>query len=407
MKRTWTAGTWRGAIGGLAVGLALLAAGVAHADVGGWDYLVDKLVADGVPRERAVRTFSDPRMPAFDGLPFGLDPREPTSRYRNFRTAAAAQAARRCYDQHLEVLRAAEVTHGVPGTVVAAIMYVETGCGRNVGTSRILHRLARLAMANEPANLRWNIERHGAGDPVTVERVRARGRYLEDTFYPEVLATFAVADRLQYDPLEIRGSGSGAFGNPQFLPTSYLKHGRDGDGDGHVDLFSTADAASSCARYLASFGWTPTSTDAEKRRVIWHYNRSDAYVDTVLLLAQRIDDPDAQMAAQQPAPKRRAAAAKKAPTATTKRSAQKTGAAKAASAPASAKSAGKTASAKPASAKPAPARTAPAKAAPAKSNTAKSAARTAPNAGARAGGASARSAKKAPAAPSKTASATP
>lgn len=314
MGRTRVAGTWRRRLGGLAAVLALLVGGSARADVGGWDYLVDKLVADGVPRERAVRTFADPRMPPFDGLPFGLDPREPTSRYRNFRTAAAAQAARRCYLQHAEVLRTAEATHGVPGSVVAAIMYVETGCGRNVGSSRILHRLARLAMANEPANLRWNIDRHGADDAVTVERVRARGRYLEDTFYPEVLATFAVADRLQYDPLEIRGSGSGAFGNPQFLPTSYLKHGHDGDGDGHVDLFSTPDAANSCARYLAAFGWTPESTDADKRRVIWHYNRSDAYVDTVLLLASRIENPDAQVAAPRPATRRpvaRRATAKK------------------------------------------------------------------------------------------------
>jgi membrane-bound lytic murein transglycosylase B len=285
-------GRWARVRRGVAVLCAVLASGVARADVGGWDYLIDKLVADGVPRDRVVRTFSDPRMPAFDGLPFGLDPREPTARYRNFRTEAAAQAARRCYYEHADVLRAAEAKHGVPGSVVAAIMYVETGCGRNVGTSRILHRLARLAMANEPANLRWNIERHGADDPVTVERVRARARYLEDTFYPEVLATFGVADRLQCDPLDIRGSGSGAFGNPQFLPTSYLKHGHDADGDGYVDLFSIPDAASSCARYLASFGWTPTSTDAEKRRVIWHYNRSDAYVDTVLLLANRIDNPD-------------------------------------------------------------------------------------------------------------------
>jgi membrane-bound lytic murein transglycosylase B len=301
--------------------VALSAAGV-RAQVGGWDYLIDKLVADGVPRDRAVRTFSDPRMPAFDGLPFGLDPREPTARYRNFRTEAAAQAARRCYAQHADVLTAAERTHGVPGTVVAAIMYVETGCGRNLGSSRILHRLARLAMANEPANLRWNIERHAAAaDGVTAERVRTRARYLEDTFYPEVLATFAVADRLRYDPLEIRGSGSGAFGNPQFLPSSYMKHGDDGDGDGYVDLFRTPDAAASCARYLASFGWTPASTDADKRRVIWHYNRSDAYVDTVLLLANRIQDPDYQVAAARPAATRRTVARRKATAKTTARKA--------------------------------------------------------------------------------------
>ena len=48
----------------------------------GWRYLVDKLAADGVPRAEAVAVFTDPRMPAFDGLPFNLEPREVLGRYR-------------------------------------------------------------------------------------------------------------------------------------------------------------------------------------------------------------------------------------------------------------------------------------------------------------------------------------
>jgi len=150
-------------------------------------------------------------------------------------------------------------------------------------------------MANEPKNLEMNIARNstlkGVRDAVLEQRTRDRAKYLEDLFYPEVRATFEIADRQQIDPLDIRGSGSGAFGYPQFLPTSYLRHGVDGDGDGVVSLYDVSDAASSAAHYLAVYGWKPGISQAEKRQVIWHYNRSEAYIDTVLGLAARIDAP--------------------------------------------------------------------------------------------------------------------
>jgi hypothetical protein len=161
----------------------------------------------------------------------------------------------------------------------------------------ILQRLARLAMANEPANLRRNLARHApGGDPEVEARVHDRARYLEDTFYPEVHGVFLVAERLHVDPLALHGSGSGAFGEPQFLPTSYLEHGADGDGDGRVDLYDSADAALSCASFLKAKGWHDGLSAAERRRVIWAYNRSDAYIDTVLAVARAIDRPAAATA---------------------------------------------------------------------------------------------------------------
>ena len=97
---------------------------------------------------------------------------------------------------------------------------------------------------------------------------RWRSQTLEDMFYPEVKATFDVAVRLQTDPLEIRGSGSGAFGIPQFLPRSYLWFGVDGDRDGRVSLYDPEDAIPSCARYLQHYGWSPEMSRDGQRRVI-------------------------------------------------------------------------------------------------------------------------------------------
>ena len=268
--------------------LALVSAAEAAEDHHGWGYLVDKLIADGVEPARVVAAFEDPRMEPFDGLEFGLAPHEPRSLYLGFLRAPSIAAARRCRATHADVIAGAAGTYGVSANVVAAILHVETGCGQRTGSSMILYRLARLAMANEPANLRANVDRLAEGDPVIEERVRARGRYLEETFYPEVRAAFELADRLGVDPLSLRGSSSGALGDPQFLPTNYLRYGTDADGDGRVDLFDISDAAASCARYLAAQGWRPGISEAQQRDVIWRYNRSEAYVDTILSLARRI-----------------------------------------------------------------------------------------------------------------------
>lgn len=257
----------------------------------GWIHMVDMLAGDGVSRARAARAFADPRMPAFDGLLFGLNPREPRSMYRGFLRDSSMVQAERCAAAHAGELRAAERLHRVDGAVIAAIMHVETHCGRNTGRSMVLHRLARLAMANEPRNVARNLARNtrnGVIEPEVAERVRDRARYLEGVFYPQVVATFEIARQQGFDPLALRGSGAGAFGFVQFLPLNYVAFGTDADGDGRVSLYEPADATASAARFLASYGWKNNLTHEKKRQVIWHYNRSDAYIDTVLAIASRI-----------------------------------------------------------------------------------------------------------------------
>ena len=44
-------------------------------------------------------------------------------------------------------------------------------------------------------------------------------------------------------------------------------------------------------RYLKENGWHPGIDRAQKRRVIWTYNRSTPYIDTVLALADRLPQP--------------------------------------------------------------------------------------------------------------------
>ncbi len=56
---------------------------------------------------------------------------------------------------------------------------------------------------------------------------------------------------------DLRGSWAGAMGHTQFIPTSYLAHAVDFDGDGRRDIWSDdpTDALASAAAYLRDAGW--------------------------------------------------------------------------------------------------------------------------------------------------------
>ena len=58
---------------------------------------------------------------------------------------------------------------------------------------------------------------------------------------------------------EFYGSWAGAFGNFQFMPTTYAAYAVDADGDGNKDIInSLPDAFSSAANYLSKMGWDET-----------------------------------------------------------------------------------------------------------------------------------------------------
>ncbi len=274
--------------------LGLLAASVAPAEARsrwrGWDWLVEKLIAEGVDAQEVKAVFSDPRLPPFEGMSFSPAPVESAWRYRLILRPETVRLARRCLAAHRTVLDRVERQTSIPASLLASLLTVETRCGQNFGREVIFYRLARLAMANEPGNLAENAARLCGEEcsPDLESQVRSRARYLENTFFPEVKACFSVARQLGVPVLELRGSSAGAFGWAQFLPTSYLRFGRDGNGDGRVDLFQIEDAALSAAEYLRAHGWHRRATSAEKRAALWAYNRSTAYGEAVLALAERL-----------------------------------------------------------------------------------------------------------------------
>ena len=75
-----------------------------------------------------------------------------------------------------------------------------------------------------------------------------------------------------------------AVGPMQFIPSTWRRWARDGNGDRVQDPNNIYDAASAAAHYLCASG--PMRTDDEMRRGFLSYNHSDSYATTVLNYAK-------------------------------------------------------------------------------------------------------------------------
>lgn len=175
----------------------------------------------------------DPRVIALDRRQPGADPNAPVPDFEPYRRrhvdAARIARGREIYQAQRARLVAIERATGVPEAVMVAIWGHETNYGSVTGSFDLPRALATLAY-------------------------EGRRRAL---FSGEFLAVIEMIDRGV--PRErLKGSWAGATGNPQFLPSAYLRLARDGDGDGRADIWaSDADTLASIANYLVDAGWRP------------------------------------------------------------------------------------------------------------------------------------------------------
>ena len=140
------------------------------------------------------------------------------------------------WQAHADTLARAEREFGVPAAIIIGIIGVETIYGRDIGNFRVIDALATLSFDFPEAH------------PRAAER-RA-------FFRNELEQLLSLAQRTGTDPASLRGSYAGAMGLPQFMPSSWVRHAIDFDGDGRVDLYqSPADVIGSVANYFKACGW--------------------------------------------------------------------------------------------------------------------------------------------------------
>ena len=132
---------------------------------------------------------------------------------------------------HDATLRAVEERFGVNRHVVAAVWGVETDYGRATGRNFLPHALTTMVCKND---------------------------HRTDFWRKQLIAALKLVERGDLQLEKLYGSWAGAFGQTQFIPTTYEHFAVDFDGDGKRDLVDNIpDALGSTANYLLKNGWQP------------------------------------------------------------------------------------------------------------------------------------------------------
>ncbi|WP_405241336.1 lytic murein transglycosylase [Lentisalinibacter salinarum] len=145
-------------------------------------------------------------------------------------TEERVQRGREMLNRHRDTLMTAQRRYGVPAHYLVAFWGLETNFGSYYGKIPVPDALATLACDAR------------------------RGPF----FTEELIAALRIVDAGDIAPERMVGSWAGAMGNFQFLPSVFLRHAIDADGDGRRDLWhSTEDAILSAANFLQGLGWQP------------------------------------------------------------------------------------------------------------------------------------------------------
>ena len=135
--------------------------------------------------------------------------------------------------EHRKLLGEISRKYDVPPGVIVAIWGMESNFGGFTGTRPIIQALATLA---------WD---------------GRRGAF----FTAELMHALTILDKGYIDLESMKGSWAGAMGQTQFMPSSYIAHAQDYDGDGRRDIWKTLpDVFASIANYMKAYGWNDAQT---------------------------------------------------------------------------------------------------------------------------------------------------
>lgn len=251
------------------------------------NYLVQTFQEEGFEERYLYQVFTDPRLRFIPGLVKRnvINKRYPNN-YKRFLEPVAIARAKKFARKWQTALKKASHKFDVDTEVIIAILLVETSLGQCMGSEPVLSVFISIMLENYGKRWQEN-QKMLAGDSAKnnyLNRLAIKAAWAKRELY----ALLTMEKEYNINIYELKGSYAGAFGIPQFLPSSYLKWGCDGDQSNTVNLFYMPDAITSVVNYLKAHGWKRGLSHASNKKVLWYYNRNEVYVETVLQIAQQL-----------------------------------------------------------------------------------------------------------------------
>lgn len=187
------------------------------------DQLIQEALNDLTPYPKAIK--SDRAQPEFKRT------------FKNYSTKRLStwriNTGLKMKKEHQKLLKEVGKAYGVQPRFILAFWGLETNYGTYTGNNDIIRSLATLAFD------------------------KRRGKY----FRAELFNALTILKEGHIALKDMKGSWSGAMGQGQFMPSSFLQLAQDFDGDGRKDIWNTqADVFASIANYLKHYGWSDTQT---------------------------------------------------------------------------------------------------------------------------------------------------
>lgn len=212
--------------------------------------------------------------------------------YSEFTNSYSLWVAKRFAKRWAHTLAEASQRYQVDEEVLVSILLVETGFGNVMGKYPVIGVFASILVAAEQNRLLYPlIDQMDEAQAYGLKRLQQK----EQWALAELGALLTLAQAQGHSPCQYKGSYAGAFGLPQFLPSSYLKWGVDSDANGSVNLYDVPDALHSTAHYLKSHGWQAGQLrHQQSQEAVLAYNRSRPYLETVIKVAEILKDTKAK-----------------------------------------------------------------------------------------------------------------
>ncbi len=251
--------------------------------------LKNQLIKDGFNKAKIDKFYSNKNI-LFDskGISLFFVHSESKLDYNQFVSKTAIKNASSYMVKHKEDLKNAEAKYGVDRTIITAILLVETRFGHYLGNKLVINTLSTMASLTNNYLQEKVYKAIPADRRISKAKFKKKSQRKSKWAYIELKALLKYSAREKIDPFTITGSYAGALGISQFIPSNALRLAIDGNNDGKINLFHHPDAIYSIANFLKHYGWRPDISKQHAHKVLYKYNHSKPYVNTLLKISYQL-----------------------------------------------------------------------------------------------------------------------
>ena len=259
-----------------------------------WSPLIARLAEDGMDQERMTQLFSDlalPWSPVFmaarlqelygarlgpDAQLKALPDKDPPLPHDYMPPATDGfEGAKALLRERAPLLAAVYKRYGIPPSLIAAILLLESDMGHELGEGLALHVLASLAVTTTAEQALQGIAGCEPPRPAFRKELEKSIREISAWAYQELCALIRYCETGGIDMLRLPGSVQGGIGLCRFTPGNIALYGVDSDNKGIIDLFGLQDAAYSIGNFLRAQGFSEKLGIKKQLEVLRRYSRSN------------------------------------------------------------------------------------------------------------------------------------